>query len=142
MGGIFRFGDPAADKWMTDLMARRIQDWQVDIFRMDHNTNPVPFWRDADTPDRQGITEIRQIEGLYAMWDGLLQRFPHLVIDNANWRETGPDIEAMRRTLGSLDAQRGHQWRGAEAHCRPGAYCGAEYVGAVRCKYFEWSGRL
>jgi alpha-galactosidase len=69
---------------------------------MDRNTNPLPFWRNADTPDRQGITEIRQIEGLYGMWDGLLQRFPHLLIDNANWRETGPDIEAMRRTVGSL----------------------------------------
>jgi alpha-galactosidase len=101
-GGIFRFSDPAAQKWMTDLMASRIQDWHVDIFRMDRNTNPLPFWRAADAPDRQGITEIRQIEGLYAVWDGLLQRFPHLVIDNANWRETGPDIEAMRRTLGSL----------------------------------------
>ena len=101
-GGIFRFSDPAAEKWMTNLLASRIQDWQVDIFRMDRNTNPLPFWRNADTPDRQGITEIRQIEGLYAMWDGLLQRFPHLVIDNANWRETGPDIEAMRRTAGSF----------------------------------------
>ncbi len=101
-GGIFRFSDPAAEKWMTNLMASRIQDWQVDIFRMDRNTNPLPFWRNADTPDRQGMTEIRQIEGLYAMWDGLLQRFPHLLIDNANWRETGPDIEAMHRTVGSL----------------------------------------
>jgi alpha-galactosidase len=101
-GGIFRFSDPAATKWMTDLLASRIGDWQVDIFRMDRNTNPLPFWRYADTPDRQGITEIRQIEGLYAMWDGLLQRFPRLVIDNANWRDTGPDIEAMQRTLGSL----------------------------------------
>ena len=101
-GGIFRFSDPAATKWMTDLLASRINDWQVDIFRMDRNTNPLPFWRYADTPDRQGITEIRQIEGLYAMWDGLLQRFPRLVIDNANWRDTGPDIEAMQRTLGSL----------------------------------------
>ncbi len=101
-GGIFRFEDPAAEKWMTDLMADRIRDWKVDIFRMDRNTNPLPFWRNADTPDRQGITEIRQIEGLYAMWDGLLQRFPHLIIDNANWRETGPDIEAMQRTVGSL----------------------------------------
>lgn len=101
-GGIFRFSDPAAEKWMTNLMASRIRDWQVDIFRMDRNTNPLPFWRNADTPDRQGMTEIRQIEGLYAMWDGLLQRFPHLLIDNANWRETGPDIEAMHRTVGSL----------------------------------------
>jgi alpha-galactosidase len=101
-GGIFRFSDPAAERWMTDLLASQIHDWQVDIFRMDRNTNPLPFWRYADPPDRQGITEIRQIEGLYAMWDGLLQRSPHLVIDNANWRETGPDIEAMRRTVGSL----------------------------------------
>ncbi|MGC2399489.1 MAG: alpha-galactosidase, partial [Acidobacteriaceae bacterium] len=101
-GGIFRFSDPAAEKWMTDLLASRISDWQVDIFRMDRNTNPLPFWRYADAQDRQGISEIRQILGLYAMWDGLLQRFPRLVIDNANWRDTGPDIEAMHRTLGSL----------------------------------------
>jgi alpha-galactosidase len=101
-GGIFRFSDPAATKWMIDLLASRIRDWHVDIFRMDRNTNPLPFWQGEDTPDRQGITEIRQIEGLYAMWDGLLERFPGLEIDNANWRITGPDIEAMRRTLGSL----------------------------------------
>jgi alpha-galactosidase len=102
LGGIFRFGKPAAQKWITDLMAKRILDWHVDIFRMDHNTNPILYWRNADTEDRQGITEIRQIEGLYAMWDGLLRRFPGLIIDNANWRETGPDLEAMHRTLGSL----------------------------------------
>lgn len=101
-GGIFRFSDPAATKWMIDLLASRIRDWHVDVFRMDRNTNPLPFWQAADAPDRQGITEIRQIEGLYAMWDGLLERFPGLEIDNANWRITGPDLEAMRRTIGSL----------------------------------------
>ncbi len=102
LGGVFRFGDPAATRWMTNLLAQRIRDWGVDTFRMDNNINPVPFWQHADTPDRQGITEIRQIEGLYAMWDRLLQRFPNLTIDNANWRVTGPDIEAMHRTIGSL----------------------------------------
>jgi alpha-galactosidase len=102
LGGIFRYGDPAATQWMTDLLAKRIRDWGVDVFRMDNNINPVPFWQNADAPDRQGITEIRQIEGLYAMWDGLLQQFPHLTIDNANWRITGSDIEALHRTIGSL----------------------------------------
>ncbi len=101
-GGIFKFSDPAALQWMTDLLASRIRDWQVDIFRMDRNTNPLPFWKAADSEDRQGITEIRQIEGLYALWDDLLRRFPGLMIDNANWRVTGPDLEAMRRTIGSL----------------------------------------
>ena len=101
-GGIFRFSDPKAVAWMTDLMAKCIRDWGIDIFRNDRNTNPLPFWQAADSPDRQGITEIRQIEGFYALWDGLLQRFPKLEIDNANWRVTGPDLEAMKRSIGSL----------------------------------------
>ncbi|MBV9038825.1 MAG: alpha-galactosidase, partial [Acidobacteriaceae bacterium] len=101
-GGIFRFGEPAALKWMTDLLCERIREWGIDIYRNDRNTNPLPFWRVADSPDRQGITEIRQIEGLYALWDALRERFPGLEIDNANWRVTGPDLEMMKRSIGSL----------------------------------------
>ncbi len=101
-GGIFRFGDPVAAKWMTDMLAEKISTWGVDIYRNDRNTNPLPFWQFADTPDRQGITEIHQIEGFYALWDGLLKRFPKLEIDNANWRVTGPDLEVMKRSIGSL----------------------------------------
>jgi alpha-galactosidase len=101
-GGIFRFSDPKALAWMTNLMAKCIADWRVDIYRNDRNTNPLPFWQAADAPDRQGITEIRQIEGFYAFWDGLLTRFPELTIDNANWRVTGPDLEVMKRSVGSL----------------------------------------
>jgi alpha-galactosidase len=101
-GGIFRLSDPQAVAWLTDLLAKCIADWGVDIFRHDRNTNPLPFWQAADTPDRQGITEIRQIEGFYALWDGLLQRFPKLTIDNANWRVSGPDLEMMKRSIGSL----------------------------------------
>ena len=101
-GGIFRFGDPAAARWMTEMLASRISEWGVDVFRNDRNTNPLPFWQAADKPDRQGITEIRQIEGFYQMWDGLLAKFPKLEIDNANWRVTGPDLEVMKRSIGSL----------------------------------------
>ena len=101
-GGIFRFSDPQARAYLTDLLANRIQDWGVDILRIDRNTNPLPFWRAADSTNRRGITEIRQIEGFYAVWDALLKRFPKLEIDNANWRVTGPDLEMMKRSLGSL----------------------------------------
>jgi alpha-galactosidase len=101
-GGIFKWSDPAATRYMTDLIAGCIRNWGVDIYRNDRNTIPVPFWKQADAPDRQGITEIRQIEGLYAFFDGLLDRFPKLTIDNANWRGTGPDLEMMQRSLGSL----------------------------------------
>jgi alpha-galactosidase len=101
-GGRFNFGDSAARQWITDLLSKHIQEWGIDIFRNDNNICPLPFWLAADAPDRRGITENQDIEGLYAVWDGLLKRHPHLEIDNANWRITGPDIEAMKRTIGSL----------------------------------------
>jgi alpha-galactosidase len=101
-GGIYKWSDPAALNYMTDLIAGYIRDWGIDIYRNDRNTCPLPFWREADAPDRQGITEIRQIEGMYAFFDALLERFPKLTIDNANWRGTGPDLEMMKRSLGCL----------------------------------------
>ena len=43
---------------------------------------PAWFWAKNDEPGRAGIREIRHIEGLYAFWDYLLERFPNLLIDN------------------------------------------------------------
>jgi alpha-galactosidase len=100
--GRFNFGIPAARQWMTDLLSRHIEEWGIDTYRNDNNLCPLPFWRAADAPDRQGITENHDIEGFYALWDGLLLRHPKLVIDNANWRITGPDIEVTKRSIGSL----------------------------------------
>jgi alpha-galactosidase len=98
---MFNLGDPEARKWMTDFLSRRIADWGIDVYRQDRNFYPLPIWRESDPPDRQGITEIRHVEGLYAMWDELLRRHPGLMIDNANWRATGPDLEMVMRSAGS-----------------------------------------
>lgn len=99
--GLFNLGDPSARAWMTDLLSQRITEWGVDIYRHDRNLYPYRFWRANDAPDRQGISEIRHIEGLYAMWDELLKRHPGLIIDNSNWRCTGPDLEVLMRSAGS-----------------------------------------
>ena len=102
LGGLFNYGDPAALRWMTQSLSGKISDWGIDIYRQDSNICPLPFWQTADSPDRQGITEIRWVEGLYGLWDGLLREHSKLMIDNANWRGTGPDIEVMSRSVGSL----------------------------------------
>jgi alpha-galactosidase len=102
LGGLFNYGDPAARQWMTDLLSNRIEKWGIDIYRQDSNICPLPFWQATDKPTRLGITEIRWVEGLYAIWDELLRKHPKLMIDNANWRITGPDIEVMSRSVGSL----------------------------------------
>ena len=101
-GGRFYYGNPQARQWMIDHLSRCIDDWGVDIYRQDNNIFPLLFWRAADAPDRKGITENHDIEGMYAIWDELLKRHPGLEIDNANWQITGPDLETVKRTIGSL----------------------------------------
>jgi len=100
-GRLFNLGNPEARGWMTDCLSKCISDWGIDVYRQDRNFYPFRFWRDSDASDRQGIAEIRHVEGLYAMWDELLKRHPGLMIDNANWRGTGPDLEVLMRSAGS-----------------------------------------
>ena len=59
----------------------------------------MQWWRDADAPDRQGITEIHYIEGLYWFWDELLKRNPGLIIDMCGSGATRIDLEAMSRCV-------------------------------------------
>jgi alpha-galactosidase len=98
---LFNLGDPQARQWLTDFLSNCISEWGVDVYRQDRGFYPAGILRAHDAPDRQGIGEIRHVEGLYAMWDELLARHPGLVIDNANWRGTGPDLEMLMRSAGS-----------------------------------------
>jgi alpha-galactosidase len=95
---LFNFGNAEALAFLTDYMSARIDEFGLDCFRHDANIAPLEFWRAADAPDRQGITEIRWVEGLYAFWDGLLQRHPKLIIDNCASGGRRIDIESLRRT--------------------------------------------
>jgi alpha-galactosidase len=97
--GLFNLGDPEARVWLTDYLSRCISEWGVTILRQDFNIEPLPFWRAADAPGRQGITEIRYIEGLYALWDELRQRHPNLDIDNCASGGRRIDLETMSRSF-------------------------------------------
>jgi len=98
---LFNLADPKARQWLTDYLSKCISDWGIDVYRHDRGLYPFYILRDYDAPDRQGIMEIRYVEGLYAMWDELLKRHPGLMIDNSNWRATGPDLELLKRSAGS-----------------------------------------
>jgi alpha-galactosidase len=95
---LFNLAIPEARQFLTDFMSRKIDDFGLDCFRNDSNIAPLEFWRAADAPDRQGITEIRWIEGLYAFWDELLRRHPHLIIDDCASGGRRIDLETIGRS--------------------------------------------
>jgi len=95
---LWNMGDPAARRFLTDWLSARIDEFGLDWYREDFNLAPLEFWRNADAPDRQGITEIRYVEGLYAMWDELLARHPHLAIDNCASGGRRIDLETIGRS--------------------------------------------
>lgn len=97
--GIFNLGNPEARKWLTDYISAIIEKNKVGLYRQDFNIRPLDYWRAADAPDRQGMTEIRHIEGLYAFWDELLQRHPGLIIDNCASGGRRFDLETISRSI-------------------------------------------
>lgn len=93
---LFRLGDPVARKWLTDYIDVQITAAHVSWLRWDFNIGPLGFWHRNDAPDRQGITEIQHIEGLYAMWEELQRRHPGLLIDICASGGRRLDMETLR----------------------------------------------
>ena len=98
-GGLFNLGDPPARRWLTDLLVRQLTDFHIHTYRNDFNMDPLPFWRQNDAPDRQGISEIRYVEGLYAMWDELRARFPRMYLDDCASGGRRIDLEMVMRSV-------------------------------------------
>jgi len=96
---LFRLHDPAARKWLTDCIDAQVTAAGLDWIRWDFNLEPLGFWRRNDAPDRQGMTEIQHIEGLYAMWDELRARHPGLVVDICASGGRRIDLETLMRGL-------------------------------------------
>jgi alpha-galactosidase len=65
------------------------------IFRQDGGN----LWPEDTDPNRAGMSQIQYIQGFYAFWDGLLQRHPHLLIDNCAEGARKIDLETIRRSI-------------------------------------------
>lgn len=96
---LFNMGNEEARVWMTNFISGKIQEYGVDIYRQDFNTDALPYWQAYDTEDRQGITEMKYIEGLYAYLDALLEQNPGLIMDNCAGGGRRLDYEMLTRAL-------------------------------------------
>ena len=98
-GGLLNLGHPEAWQWAVERLDGLIEREGVDFYRQDFNMDPLPLWRANDAPDRQGITEIRHVEGYLALWDELVRRHPDLMIDSCASGGHRNDLETMRRAV-------------------------------------------
>ncbi len=96
-GGLLNLGDDDARRWLTEHVDKLLTEQGIDLYRQDFNMDPLAYWRGADAPDRQGISEIRHVTGYLAYWDELRRRHPDMLIDSCASGGRRNDVETMRR---------------------------------------------
>ena len=98
-GGLLKLDEPEVAEWVTNHVDKMITEEGIDLFRVDFNIDPLSYWRNNDTEDRQGITEIRYIDGFLGFWDELRRRHPGMLIDSCASGGRRDDLETMRRSV-------------------------------------------
>ena len=98
-GGLLNLGNAQARRWLTEHIDKLITTQGIDLYRQDFNMEPLVRWRGNDSPDRQGITEIRHVEGYLAFWDELRRRHPGMPIDTCASGGRRNNLETLRRAV-------------------------------------------
>lgn len=96
---LLNLGNDEAWSYCFETLSGFIEKLKIDFYRQDFNFEPLFYWRCNDSEDRKGVSEIKHINGLYRLWDALLKRFPHLMIDNCASGGRRIDIETLRRSV-------------------------------------------
>jgi alpha-galactosidase len=97
--GLVNLGNPETLKWVIEHFNQLIKEAKIDVYREDFNINPLPYWRANDAPDRQGMTEMKHVQGHLAFWDEILRRNPDLYIDTCASGGRRNDLETLRRSV-------------------------------------------
>ena len=96
---IMNYGNRDALEYMLSLLLGYIKTLGLSCYRQDFNVNVRGWFRAADEKDREGITEIKHITGMYELWDRLLDACPDLIIDNCASGGRRIDIETLKRSI-------------------------------------------
>jgi alpha-galactosidase len=115
-GGLLKLSEPKCREWLIEHIDKLLVDEAIDIYRQDFNIDPLSYWRAADAEDRQGITEIRHVEGYLAFWDELLRRHPQMYIDSCSSGGRRNDIETMKRAVPLLRSDWYNGTEGQQCH--------------------------
>ncbi len=75
--------NPEAARWAEDELARIIEEYKIDLLRVDHNVSYREYFgmRDTGTGTSECVS-IRHINAVYAMYKRLKERFPDVIFEN------------------------------------------------------------
>lgn len=91
------FGKPEVQEYFFSIVKGFMELPGFRFYRQDFNMDPLAYWRANDAPDRQGITEIKYIEGLYAYWDRIASTWPDSMREECASGGRRIDLETVMR---------------------------------------------
>lgn len=96
-GSLLDFGLPEVRAFFFGIVENYLKLPGLDVYRQDFNIDPLSFWRENDAPDRQGIHEMKYIEGLYAYWDMIRAAHPDVFMEECAGGGRRNDLETIMR---------------------------------------------
>ncbi|MBM3475118.1 MAG: alpha-galactosidase [Armatimonadetes bacterium] len=94
---LLNFGLPEVQAYFFDIVRGFMELPGFRVYRQDFNMDPLPYWRYSDAPDRQGMTEMKYIEGLYAYWDRIRATWPDAFMEECASGGHRIDLETVMR---------------------------------------------
>ena len=73
---LLNLGLPEVREHLFEIVRGFMQLPGFRVYRSDFNMNPLGYWRHSDDADRQGVTEMKYVEGLYEFWDRIARTWP------------------------------------------------------------------
>ncbi len=89
--------NPEVSKWAEDELSRIIEEYELDLLRVDHNVDFTEYFGIRDTG--YGIPEcvcIKHNEAVYKMYESLKRKFPHVIFENCAGGGGRTDLGMMK----------------------------------------------
>jgi len=92
---VVNFGLPEACRYVTELLSRYIDQYELEYIHWELDTPLEPFWSEMDPT---GKAQFVHYEGLYRVWRELIGKYPHVMMHFAAQGGHRQDLGTFRHS--------------------------------------------